>query len=36
MRVLLAMLSGWLMIGRSVAWAYEESQVMDGRPSPGR
>lgn len=36
MRVLLAMLGGCLMLGLSVVWAYEEIQVVDGGPSPGR
>ena len=30
MRVLLVVLWGWLMLGLSVAWAYEEIQVTDG------
>ena len=32
--MLLTVLSRWLMVGLSVAWAYEEIQVMEGRPSP--
>jgi len=36
MRVLLVMLGGWLMLGLSVAWAYEEIQVVDGGTIAGK
>ena len=36
MRVLLVMLCGWLMLGHSVAWAYEEIQVTDGGMIAGK
>jgi len=36
MRVLLVVLCGWLMLGLSVAWAYEEIQVTDGGTIAGK
>ena len=36
MRVLLVLLCGWLMLGLSVAWAYEEIQVTDGGTIAGK
>ena len=36
MRVLLVVLCGWLMLGLSVAWAYEEIQVTDGGTITGK
>ena len=36
MRVLLVVLCGWLMLGLSFAWAYEEIQVTDGGTITGK
>ena len=36
MRVLVFALSGWMMLGLSVAWAYEEIQVTDGGTITGK
>jgi hypothetical protein len=36
MRALLVVLCGWLMLGLSVAWAYEEIQVTDGGTITGK
>lgn len=36
MRALLLVLCGWLMLGLSVAWAYEEIQVTDGGTITGK
>jgi hypothetical protein len=36
MRALLFALSGWMMLGLSVAWAYEEIQVTDGGTITGK
>jgi hypothetical protein len=36
MRALLFVLCGWLMLGLSVAWAYEEIQVTDGGTITGK
>jgi hypothetical protein len=36
MRALLFALSGWMMLGLSVAWAYEEIQVTDGGTIAGK
>ena len=36
MRVSLTVLSRWLMVGLSVAWAYEEIQVTEGRTIAGK
>lgn len=36
MRVLLVLLGGWLVLGLSAAWAYEEIQVVDGGTIAGK
>ena len=36
MRMLLVVLCGWLMLGLSVTWAYEEIQVTDGGTITGK
>ena len=36
MKVLLFALCGWLMLGLSSAWAYEEIQVTDGGTITGK